>query len=295
MKTIQRSLVVVCGLFISKLALSQDTSTVYFDFDRYDLRPGSVASLQQIASKPKLQTIKIFGHTDQLGTGRYNDLLSQKRANTVRDFLIGIGVDESSISLVQGFGEAQPVLTQLDAVSRQANRRVVVIAAYGAGTKDSIIVDHSSNTATPNRSGIRKSVKKDLITEITDSSTREGDNLVLPNINFYGGRHIFLPEAYTALHQLLNAMRTIATLEIEIQGHICCQEGDGDGLDIDTGQPILSHNRARAVYEYLADNGIDRSRMAFRGFGHRFPIIATEETEEERTTNRRVEIKILKK
>jgi outer membrane protein OmpA-like peptidoglycan-associated protein len=293
MKQIIQGSLLLCGILAANLGMSQDTNTVYFDFDRYDLSSKTNEVLEKISSKPNLYSIKIFGHTDQIGTDRYNDRLSMKRAQAVKDYFIGKGVPANSILVVEGFGEEQPAIPQLDETSRQANRRVVIITDFEMTAKDSVVIQE--NVAPANRTAIRKPVTQDLVKEITDTSTKAGDNLVLPNINFHGGRHIFLQEAYTALGQLLNAMRTIPSLEIEIQGHICCQEDNGDGMDIDTGQPILSQNRAKAVYDYLIENGIDAKRMTFKGFGHQSPIIAVEETEEERTTNRRVEIKILKK
>ena len=298
MKRILQPITVLCCIFCSKAGVAQDTSIIYFDFDRYDVTKKANETLERIV-KPNLVTVKIFGHTDQLGTNAYNEKLSLKRAQAVKEYFLNKGIPSNNITVVQGFGEEQPAIAQLDAVSRQANRRVVIVTDYELTAKDSVIIEEKTTgggtTPSANRSSIRKPVKENLIKEITDTSTRAGDNLVLPNINFYGGRHVFLPEAYPALHELLNAMQTIPTLEIEIQGHICCMDTDGDGLDIDTGESILSYNRAKAVYEYLAARGIDRNRMTFKGFGHKYPIIAVEETEAERTTNRRVEIKILKK
>ena len=293
-----RCLLMFCCLVIGKIADAQfDTSVVYFDFDKYHLSAASNTTLEKVL-RPNLYSIKIFGHTDQFGSAAYNERLSNKRAQAVKDFFSRHGVDPSKIMVVQGLGEQQPVVDQLDPVSRRANRRVVIIADYELTAKDSVIIEEKTSStrevpSTP--SGVRKTVKENLIKELTDTSTRAGDNLVLRNINFYGGRHVFLPEAYPALHELLDAMQRIPTLEIEIQGHICCMDSEADGLDIDTGEPFLSYNRARAVYEYLAARGIDRKRMTFKGFGHQSPIIAFEETEEERTTNRRVEIRILKK
>lgn len=298
MKVIIRYLLFTVLTGICSVANAQfDTSVVYFDFDKHQLTAEANATLGKII-RPNLYSLKIFGHTDQLGSVAYNERLSDKRANAVKAFFLQGGVDPLKIQVVKGFGEHQPAVDQLDAVSRKANRRVVIIADYELTAKDSVIIDDNTSSiiTTPSvPAGARKTVKENLIKELTDTSTKAGDNLVLRNINFYGGRHVFLPEAYPALHELLDAMQRIPTLEIEIQGHICCMDSEADGLDIDTGEPFLSYNRARAVYEYLAARGIDRKRMTFKGFGHRFPIIAFEESEAERTTNRRVEIRILKK
>lgn len=306
---IQR-LLLFCSILIGKLGSAQDSSIVYFDFDRYQLTSEARATLEKIISKPNLYSAVIYGHTDQLGSNEYNNRLSLQRAYAVRDFFIANGIAETKIKVIQGFGEEMPAINSLDEVSRRSNRRVVIITQYEVTTTDSVVMEVPKvevPKAEPpktevvkqkppvNNIPVRKTVKEDLIKEVTDSTTKEGDNIILPNINFFGGRHVFIPQSYSALEELLFVMNNVPSLVIEIQGHICCQEGDGDGLDIDTGEPFLSYNRARAVYEYLLEKGIDRKRMTYKGYGHKFPIIEFERNEAERTTNRRVEIKIIKK
>lgn len=292
-----RRFLFLCLLFIYAPARSQDSSTVLFEFDRFELSATAEQTLDKILAKPNLFSVVIIGHADQLGSVEYNERLSLKRANAVRDYLAKKGVAADKIKLVKAMGETAPAIALLDAVSRQANRRVVVIADYEVFARDSIIIEKKQTAPVPDTTPVKPAQPppKKLITEITDTATRVGANIVLRNINFYGGRHVFLPESYTALVELLEVMRQVPTLHIEIQGHICCQSGPGDGLDMDTGEPFLSYNRARAVFEYLVENGIDRKRMTYKGFGHRQPIVLFESTEAERTMNRRVEIKILKK
>jgi outer membrane protein OmpA-like peptidoglycan-associated protein len=49
------------------------------------------------------------------------------------------------------------------------------------------------------------------------------------------------------------------------------------------------------VYDFLVAGGIDKSRMSYRGFAGRFPLVSPEQTEADRTMNRRVEVKIISK
>jgi outer membrane protein OmpA-like peptidoglycan-associated protein len=73
-------------------------------------------------------------------------------------------------------------------------------------------------------------------------------------------------------------------LKIDIPGHMCCSKD----------RTNLSGDRAKSVYNILVKNGIDKSRMTYRGFGSEKPIYPLpEKTEEERVANRRVEIEIL--
>ncbi len=284
----------ILTLFTFKQSAAQhDTATVHFDFDKHQLRTNAIGTLNKILTSKNILSISLYGHCDQLGTNSYNEKLSEKRANAVKQYFLDNGLSAEKISVVKGYGETMPVIDQLDENSRQQNRRVVIVVEY-ATEADNIPVQ-SSPPAPIDTSSAPTKVKPGLTDKIKDSTTKQGQNIVLKNINFYGGRHFFLPESYPALAELLDAMQNIPTLEIEIQGHICCRDDSGDGDDLDTGERRLSHNRARAVFEWLVKNGIDAKRMSYKGYGHQFPLVDVERTEEERTMNRRVEIKILKK
>ena len=86
-------------------------------------------------------------------------------------------------------------------------------------------------------------------------------------------------------------MKENPKLKIEVQGHICCVY-NGDGDDLDTGERNLSVARAKAICDFLIKNGIDASRLSYRGFGSskRLPNISIFDSK-----NRRVEILILDK
>lgn len=69
-------------------------------------------------------TIEIDGYTDSKGTDKYNQGLSERRANIVDSYLTSHGIDASRITAVKGFGETDPVDTNKTAAGRQRNRRV---------------------------------------------------------------------------------------------------------------------------------------------------------------------------
>jgi flagellar motor protein MotB len=192
--------------------------------------------------------------------------------------------------LVEGYGEREPLNDNRTPEERQVNRRVEII-----WTKEGSATNVPQETIPPET----KKIATDTIPEFSRTAidtANEGQTLRLKNINFFGGRHTFLPQAMPALNELLDVMKTNSKLEIEIQGHICCRyPSTEDGIDYDAGDNMLSYNRARAVYYFLANNGIDKRRMTYRGFAGRYPLVYPEYTDEDRTANRRVEIKILKK
>jgi len=104
-------------------------SDVLFDTGSYTLKPGAREKLAKISgillAHPGL-TLQIEGHTDSVGTDDFNQQLSERRSDSVRDFLAENGVAVSSIT-ARGFGKTQPVATNDTADGRQRNRRVELV------------------------------------------------------------------------------------------------------------------------------------------------------------------------
>lgn len=93
---------------IEQISLSSD---VLFEFDKADLRPSGQQKLDEIADRLKganVQLINMIGHADRIGNEKYNQQLSQKRAEAVKTYLSQKGVEESKVR-TEGRGEAQPV------------------------------------------------------------------------------------------------------------------------------------------------------------------------------------------
>lgn len=282
-------IILFCWAFIFIGAFANDTLTIYFPFNQSNLLAEQSTKIITAInrSKDKIQSIEIIGHTDQLGSSDYNNHLSLKRAKSVFQLLRKVGIDSAKIITVEGRGKTELVTTSYQSKDRQLNRRVLIFITYK--TTEAVIEPKEEPVKTP-----EPKKEPTLTKKIKDSTIKQGDKLILKNINFVGGRHIFLRESYPALQELLEAMQTIPTLTIEIQGHICCQETGLDGLDLDTQTQDLSVRRARAVYDYLIQNGISSSRMMYEGMARKYPI-TLERNEAERSMNRRVEIVIVHK
>ncbi len=75
--------------------------------------------------------------------------------------------------------------------------------------------------------------------------------------------------------------------EIELLGHVCCGPDGSEGFNNRTGTKSLSLDRAKAVYDYLIDNGIDKNRMSYFGMAGSYP------TGKDVKYDRRVEIEIV--
>ncbi|HKK66897.1 MAG TPA: OmpA family protein, partial [Bacteroidales bacterium] len=113
---------------------------VLFDFDSYRLKAEYRANLVQLSqylnSHPDMK-VSINGHCDHFGTDTYNRRLGDKRAQSIADYLIKNGVDNSQVE-VKSFGEAQPIAKEISSDrSRQYNRRAE-IEIIGEGYSDDI-------------------------------------------------------------------------------------------------------------------------------------------------------------
>jgi outer membrane protein OmpA-like peptidoglycan-associated protein len=100
--------------------------TVYFDTNKFTIKPVSFGLLNEVAQALKdNKTIKIRveGHTDSRGRDKRNLKLSEGRANSVMQYLIGQGVDESRM-VAKGYGEGVPIADNRTRRGREQNRRV---------------------------------------------------------------------------------------------------------------------------------------------------------------------------
>ena len=105
-----------------------EAGVIYFDFDKYNLRPDAQAALDDIIfdiRDRQLGGIISAGHTDTAGPPPYNMELSQRRADTVAEALIKAGIPAQIIT-TEAFGETDLAVPTPDNTPDQANRRVVI-------------------------------------------------------------------------------------------------------------------------------------------------------------------------
>jgi len=99
---------------------------IHFDFDKATIKKESYGILDDVANvlkaNPNIKRVRIEGHTDSIGTDAYNQKLSERRANSVRDFLVSKGIDASRLEAV-GYGESRPIDDNKTAAGRANNRR----------------------------------------------------------------------------------------------------------------------------------------------------------------------------
>ena len=103
-------------------------SGVLFDVNKYDIREDAndvLMKLIDVLKKAKVEKFEIYGHTDSDDTDEYNQVLSENRANSVKDFLVKNGITANITT--KGFGEKKPIATNSTKEGKQLNRRVEII------------------------------------------------------------------------------------------------------------------------------------------------------------------------
>ena len=103
-------------------------SGILFDVDKYDLRPEAEEVLKNLAIVLKEADIKVFevdGHTDSDAGDKHNQVLSENRANAVKNFLTSQGI--TAEITIKGYGKTRPIASNDTPEGKQKNRRVEII------------------------------------------------------------------------------------------------------------------------------------------------------------------------
>ena len=109
----------------SEFERNPNLKTVYFDFDKYDIRPNDAKTLDGNAAWLKANAnnlVLIEGHCDERGTNEYNLALGEKRAKASMNYLVAQGVQASRITIIS-YGKERPVCTEKTETCWAQNRR----------------------------------------------------------------------------------------------------------------------------------------------------------------------------
>lgn len=118
---------------------------------------------------------------------------------------------------------------------------------------------------------------------------KQGDKINLTNIKFDSDKTEILEKSMPAMVQLQEFLAQNPTVEIDIQGHV-----NGEGKRNKRSYRKLSEARARAIYERLLEQGVDKSRLKYTGFGNSKMIYPTPVNNRQAEANRRVEAEVTK-
>ena len=248
--------------------------SVYFDTDKFELKPNHVIEVLNFINEndsTTIENINIYGYCDDRGKASYNLELSQNRANAVKELLINNGITNKIIVNIEGKGR---VLldedTQGDVIEmRSKNRRVDVMIEKKAVPVEEVKIPG-------------------IYHEISDNHV-VGDRIYLKNLYFEIGSSKLIPKTVKELTKLSALMRKYPQYHFEIQGHICCTPKKvKEAIDKDTKKRELSINRAKNVYNFLIKKSVKRDRLSYKGLGNTQPL------GQNKALDRRVELVITK-
>ena len=261
-------------LLFLNTAFSQEevVHSVYFPFDKFSLsdkQKTDLIAFIKTSDSTRIESIEIFGYTDDIGKDAYNFKLSTNRANAIQEELINDGIRQKIIVTIEGKGRIlidDDIVENLPEV-RSKNRRVDVVLNLKELPK--IVLPGFFTTM-----GVKHVI---------------GDRIYLENLLFPRGSSKLTFKSKTELDKIARVLHRNKKLQFEIQGHVCCVAPyQKEAIDKDTRKRQLSQNRAEAVYKYLVFKRIDKSRMTFKGYGNTVPLGKTVEYD------RRVELVITK-
>ena len=108
----------------SEFSENANLKDVFFDFDKYDIRPGDAKILDTDAAwlKSNNDLVLIEGHCDERGTNEYNLALGERRAKSTMNYLVAQGVQASRITIIS-YGEERPTCTEHSEDCWAKNRR----------------------------------------------------------------------------------------------------------------------------------------------------------------------------
>lgn len=201
-------------------------------------------------------TVEIGAHTDANGTESYNKELSRKRAEGVKAYLIKKGIPANRL-VAKGYGESQLLNRCKDGVKCSEE-------------------EHAQNRRTEFK-------------VVGQQGHKVGDIIQVAAINYQKNSVNFDMNNSAGLQEILSLLKDNKGLKVEVRSHTDSKGSDSYNLEI-------SQKRAKAVYDYLVKNGIDASRLTYKGYGETMLVNKCKNgvncTDAQHAANRRTDFKV---
>ncbi len=272
---------------------AQEQFSVFFASDKYELNKTEQLRLQRFVDEhQKSKVVGVYGFCDEDGSIGYNDTLAKKRIEFV-ERSIGGKIKFREDFKTRSFGKLHQ-FSQIKAENRKVS--LFYLDEKDLHKEDEILGIAAAKVEVPKKI----SYPKDVVIRNPDNTTsrfvldtlfmervneaKVGEKLTLENLEFQINTFAITKDSRSKLFELLIVMESNPELKIDIQGHLCCMTNDRFNL---------STQRAKAIYSFLVQYKISKSRLSYQGFGSTQPIFPLPEKDElQRAANRRVEILI---
>lgn len=262
----RRLLVIIVLCFQMSVVFSQTqyTHDVYFNTDEFIVPKTEENRLLLFISKLqniKIESVVIYGFCDDVGADSYNLVLSQQRADAIKNIFSNNKISETLIRNVDGKGEILlKIINEKDILKiRGLNRKAEIIVTEKIPKVKEVPVK-------------KDTAKNPTITEQIKGDLAVGDKILFKNILFKTGYSTVLSKSKKTLEEIAKALVERDDIYFTIQGHVCCTKYTRDAVDKRTKKRNLSVARAKYVYDYFAKKGVAKNRMRFVGMRRRFPL-----------------------
>lgn len=308
------------------------TDTIYFAFGSDELDEVANLKVQSLATdRPGKLELYLEGHTDAVGTDAANEDLARRRSLNTRAVATAAGWPDEDIEL-RHFGERnlrvqskgrearnRRVLLRSGLPKRYARVRGAItnkdglpipglVIANSRYLRDTVVTrpDGTYDLFLPLEEAVQLDIyarrhffrsKKLLLTDTTNltelitklTPAKTGARMSVPDLFFIGNETNLLAESYPTLPRLLQFMRTTPDIRIELAGHV---NRPGAPQKPGTWSYKLAFDRAKMIHDYLVNQGINKSRLRFRGYSNYEMVFPEAKLEVHMRMNRRVEIRV---
>ncbi len=267
-------------LLLSFKGLGQDFAilSIYYGSNVYTINPTQKKSIDSLLNKHAFESINLIGYADTVGNKKANLKISKLRADNIESYINSKIPTAKILSSANGEQDIKNSRTNLSNQRRvDIYLTLTTIESIEITQKEIIEVNPKNNDNLLNHEKLtpKQKFKQDLIIN---------DKIIMENLLFEPGKTIFLYNKIpNELYYLADLMDSLQSMEISIEGHVCCVD-----------DKKLSTDRAKEVYLFLRGTGIDKHRMQFEGFSNKRPLVE-EKTAQDQKKNRRVEIIITKR
>ena len=250
----------LCLCFQFSFAQKELKHEVYFETDQHVIPETEHSRLLLFLSKIEdvdIAKVTIYGFTDDRGSDNYNLVLSQNRADAIKEVFSNNEFDESKMTNVDGKGKILVNIIREDDLNkiRGLNRKVEIIVTPVYPPKE--------KEEKPEKNNPEDLLKGDL---------KEGDKILLDNLLFRTGYSYLTKDSKKVLDKIAKILAERTNIYFTIEGHVCCTQGNRDAVDRKTKKRNLSVARAKYIYDYLADKGVKHYRMKYVGMRRKAPL-----------------------
>ena len=243
------------------LTITEIIPNIFFDTDKAELRPESKRELDKLYGTLKNKPgsfIQVSGHTDNKASHEYNYVLSEARAVAVVQYLIDKGLDKNKL-MAKGFGDTRPIASNEDEKGRQQNRRTeFMILDPQDDTHSKYLSWQDSSIIRPGDERydlLKNDFKAVYLKQQADKAPEAGKPLFY-EVHFPFNQSEKITEYSTnTLKSMVAYLEHYPDTKIKIVSHA---DFSGD----DEYKLKLSTKRAQTVYDYLIQNGLNRSRLS---------------------------------